>query len=304
MDEIIYIDGVKRSTDIKVKTVEADGNSYEVPVIYFKSYEGMNWLTAGFSTRLGGVSEGIFESMNLSFSRGDDEFRVMKNHRIMARALDTKLSDCVYSYQTHTTNVMRVDRNHAGMGFTKERSFGEMDGLITNEPGIMLITAYADCVPLFFADTKNKAIGLSHSGWKGTVNNMAEATLSAMQEAFGTDMADVVAFIGPSICRNCYEVSEDVAEEFKKRYEDTELVNGTYEDYEHIVSLKSVLDNGEKKYFLNLHMANKVNMLRAGIKEENIHTTDICTCCNPKLLFSHRASKGQRGGLCAYMKIN
>ena len=303
MDKVVYIDK-SQTTYIENKNVNVDNEIHEVPVIRFRAFDNQDWLSAGFSTRYGGVSQGIFSTMNLSFSRGDEEALVRKNHIIMAKALDTDISDCVYSYQTHTTNVLKVERKHAGMGLTRDRDFGEIDGLITNEPGIMLITSYADCVPLYFADTRNRAIGLSHSGWRGTVNNMAEATLSAMKEAYGTRPEEVVAFIGPSICRNCYEIGEDVAEEFRKAYADTELTEGSFNDFKHILSVKGIAEDGAKKYFLNLHMANKINMLKAGIKEENIHVTDICTCCNPKLLFSHRASKGQRGGLCGYMKIN
>ena len=281
------------STCIEEKTVDDCGTGRVVPVIRFKPYKDYGWLSHGFSTRYGGVSDGIYKSMNLSFSQGDDEKFVLKNHSLMAEAMGVKLSDMVYSHQTHTTNVLRVTGEHAGMGFTVPRNFHDVDGFVTDVPGLMLVTAYADCVPLYFADTRLHVIGLSHSGWRGTVNNMAQATVDKMSDEFGSRPCDITAFIGPSICAACYEVGDDVAKNFKDRY-------GA--DSDKILTKKEAAK--EEKYYLNLHAANRINMLNAGILPKNIHITDICTCCNPDLLFSHRASKGKRGGLCGYMMIN
>ena len=265
-----------------------------VPIIKFEPYRDEKWLTHGFSTRIGGFSSGIYSSMNLSFSQGDDERFVRKNHYLMADAFGVKPDNIVYSHQTHTTNVLRVNLEHAGMGLTKERSFHDVDGFVTDVPGLMLVTAYADCVPLYFADCRQHVIGLSHSGWRGTVNNMVQATIDKMRIEFGSRPEDIVAFIGPSICAACYEVGEDVAQKFADTYK---------ENADKVLKLKKETAM-EKKYYLNLHAANRINMLHAGIPQRNVHVTDICTCCNPDLLFSHRASKGKRGGLCGYMMIN
>lgn len=281
------------TTYIEEKTVSDGDSEHVVPVIGFETYRNYTWLTHGFSTRYGGVSDGIYKSMNLSFSQGDDERRVLKNHCIMAKTMGVELADMVYSHQTHTTNVLRVTREHAGMGFTVTRNFHDVDGFVTDVPGLMLVTAYADCVPLYFADTRLHVIGLSHSGWRGTVNNMAQATVDKMSYEFGSRPCDIAAFIGPSICASCYEVGDDVARNFRDRY-------GA--ESEKILTKKEAAS--EDKYYLNLHAANRINMLNAGISPQNIHMTDICTCCNPELLFSHRASKGKRGGLCGYMMIN
>lgn len=281
------------TTYIEEKTVSDGDSEHVVPVICFEPYRNYTWLTHGFSTRYGGVSDGIYKSMNLSFSQGDDERRVLKNHGIMAKTMGVELADMVYSHQTHTTNVLRVTKEHAGMGFTVTRNFHDVDGFVTDVPGLMLVTAYADCVPLYFADTRLHVIGLSHSGWRGTVNNMAQATVDKMSYEFGSRPCDIAAFIGPSICASCYEVGDDVARNFRDRY-------GA--ESEKILTKKEAAS--EDKYYLNLHAANRINMLNAGISPQNIHVTDICTCCNPELLFSHRASKGKRGGLCGYMMIN
>ena len=157
-----------------------------------------------------------------------------------------------------------------------------------------LVTTYADCVPLYFVDTKNRAIGLSHSGWRGTVGNITQVTVSLMRSEFGTKPEDIIAFIGPSICKSCYEVSGDVADKFKAAY--------SAEEIEDILTDKGMI-NKEHKYLLNLHAANVANMVNAGIPADNINVTDICTCCNPDFLYSHRASGGRRGGLCAFLEL-
>lgn len=242
-----------------------------------------------FTTRLGGASRGIYESLNLSFTRGDERLAVEENFRRVSRLLGCRYEDFVLSDQTHTTNVRRVGRGDAGKGITRERGYADVDGLITDEPGIVLSTFYADCVPLYFVDIKRRAIGLSHSGWRGTAGRMGRATLEAMRREFGTQPEDVVSAIGPSICQDCYEVSQDVAEEFMHEFSghETEILT----------------DKGNGKYQLDLWRANEIVLLEAGIKQEHLSVTDVCTCCNPKLLFSHRASRGKRGNLGAFLSL-
>ena len=148
--------------------------------------------------------------MNLSFTRGDEEAAVRENYRRLARALGAEVGQFVCSDQTHTVNVRRVTAADAGKGLTRERDYRDVDGLITDEPGLVLSTFYADCVPLYVVDPVHRAIGMSHSGWRGTAARMGAVTLSAMQEAYGTRPEDVVCAVGPSICKDCYEVSADV----------------------------------------------------------------------------------------------
>ena len=263
-----------------------------VPYFSFRNLDRIPWIINAFSTRLGGVSEGIYGSMNLNFTRGDDEEKVRRNYELFGKATGLRPENMVMAKQTHTTNVLRVNESHMGMGIVRERNFDDIDGLITDCPGVVLVTAYADCVPLYFVDTVHKAIGLSHSGWRGTVNNMAGVTVNKMEKEFGTDPADLVAFVGPSICVNCYEVGADVADEFAKAYK-SEVFDG-------ILSIK---DEKNMKFRLNLHEANRKNLLNAGLNPDNIMVTDVCTCCNPDILYSHRASRGLRGGLCGFLQI-
>ena len=157
----------------------------------------------GFTTREGGVSEGIFSSMNLSFTRGDDPARVKENYRRAAAALGVPAEHIVCSDQTHTTNVRHVTMDDRGKGVFREKDYRDVDGLITDTPGLVLATFFADCVPLFFVDPVRRCIGLSHSGWKGTAARMGARTVEAMPETFGSNPADIRAAIGPSICEMC-----------------------------------------------------------------------------------------------------
>lgn len=244
----------------------------------------------GFSSRLGGVSEGEFAGMNLSFSRGDEKNRVMENFRRIAAAIGFDDAGIVCSDQTHTNCVREVTEEDCGKGYLREKDYRDVDGLITDRPDVMLTTFYADCVPLFFVDPVHRAVGLSHSGWRGTVMDIAGATVQAMEKRYGTKPSELYAAIGPSICQDCYEVSEDIVEQFREQYE-RELWDGLF------------YGKGGGKYQLNLWEACRQNLLRAGLAPEHIEVTDLCTCCNPQVLFSHRASHGRRGNLAAFLGI-
>lgn len=206
---------IRKGTGEDPRLIEKD----KVPYLEFEALKKQSWLTHAFSTRLGGVSSGCFASMNLGFGRGEEDKIVAENYKRLGDAVGFDWKKVVLSHQTHTTNVRLVTEKDAGKGTVRERDYTDVDGLITNEPGLPLVTFYADCVPLYFADPKNKAIGLSHSGWRGTVGRMGEKTLKAMNEAFGTQPQDVIAAIGPSICGDCFEVGPEVVEEFAKKFQ-------------------------------------------------------------------------------------
>lgn len=271
---------------VTVKEKHANG----VPYLYFPALEETGCVVNGFSTRLGGVSRGDWATMNFSFTRGDDPEAVRENYRRMAAALGVDVNRMVLSHQTHTTNVRRVTEEDAGKGVVRERDYTDVDGLITDVPGITLVTFYADCVPLYFVDPVRRAIGLSHSGWRGTVNRMGRVTVEAMGKAFGSDPKDIVACIGPSICRDCYEVGPEVAEAFENAFEPAK----------HSEILEEKPDG---KFLLDLWRANAIVMEEAGILPERIHMTDICTHCNLELLYSHRRTGERRGNLCAFLSL-
>ncbi|MBQ7794993.1 MAG: peptidoglycan editing factor PgeF [Lachnospiraceae bacterium] len=256
----------------------------------FPALEETGIVTHAFSTRMGGVSKGPYATMNFSFTRGDDPEAVKENYRRMADALQVDMNRMVLTWQTHTTNVRVISEADFGKGVVKDRDYRDVDGLITNIPGVTLVTFFADCVPLYFVDKKHKAIGLSHSGWRGTVRRMGEVTLKAMAREFGTEPCDVVACVGPSICQDCYEVGPEVIDQFKTAFDPCHHEKLFYEK-----------PNG--KYQLNLWEANHIVLLEAGVPEEQISVTDICTYCNPDLLFSHRRCADKRGNLCAFLSL-
>ena len=262
----------------------------EVVYLTFPALERDTAVYHGFSTRFGGVSEGIYHSMNLSFTRGDQEEAVKENFCRISSAIGFPSESIVTSDQTHTTNVRVVTEEDRGCGITKPRSYTDVDGMVTNVPGLTLATFYADCVPLYFYDPVHRAIGLSHSGWRGTVGKIGKVTVETMARVYGTKPEDVLAAIGPSICQECYEVSADVIEQFRGAFEE--------KDWNDLFYAK---ENG--KYQLNLWKANEKIFLEAGILPEHISLSNLCTCCNPKFLFSHRASHGKRGNLAAFLGI-
>ena len=168
--------------------IEKQGN---LEVIVFENLERSGMVRHCFTTRHGGVSTGVWASMNMGLSRGEDVAAVRENYRILGGALGFSAENFVTSQQTHTTNVKRVTAADAGQGVWKERCYADVDGLITDEKGIPLVIFGADCVPVFLLDRRHKAIGMAHCGWKGTGERMAEKTLKAMMQAFGTEPKDV-----------------------------------------------------------------------------------------------------------------
>ena len=237
-----------------------------------------------FSTRKGGVSRGIYESMNLSFHRGDDAENVLENFRRIAALFDSTPDKIVCAKQTHTTNIRRVTKEDAGKGVTKEPDYEEIDGLVTNEPELILCTSFADCVPLYFVDPEKKAIGLAHSGWRGTVEKIGQVAIERMQEQYGTKPDDLLAAVGPCIGVCHFEVGDEVSEIFRETFGE------------------DVLEQHEK-WHVNLPLSVQKTLLSAGIPEKNITMAEICTYCHSDLLFSHRKTNGKRGNLGAFLAL-
>lgn len=267
------------------REVETDTPFLEYPLL-----AGTGVVRHGFSTRLGGVSEGCYSSLNLSFTRGDSEDAVRENYRRIAAAIGVKCENMVFSQQTHTINVRVVTEQDRGMGFTRPVEYTDVDGLVTNVPDICLVTFYADCVPLYFVDPVKRVIGLSHSGWRGTVGKIGKETVRMMRQQFGSNPADILAAIGPSICMDCYEVSEDVILKFRENFA------GVY--WKDLFYKK---ENG--KYQLDLWKANEIVFAEAGILPEHMAVTNVCTHCNSNLLYSHRTMGDKRGNLAAFLAL-
>lgn len=261
----------------------------EVPYITFRGFESDQMLH-GFSTRLGGVSEGIFTSMNLSFTRGDEQDAVMENFRRIGRAIGFCAKDLVFSDQTHTTNIHIATTTDRGRGISRPKELRDIDGLVTNVEGLPLVTFYADCVPLFFHDPVAKVVALAHSGWKGTVSRIGQCMIDTMKETYHCRAENIHVAVGPSICKDCYEISADVASEFQAEFTADQCSS-------------FLVDHCNGKYHLDLWRVNQIILQEAGVLAENIVITDLCTCCNPDIFFSHRASHGKRGNLAAFIML-
>lgn len=254
-----------------------------VEFLTFASFDRLGVLH-GVSTKLGGVSKGDCATMNMSFTRGDDVEDVKMNHILFSEAVGYEVDNLVLSNQVHDTVVRRVSEEDCGKGLIRESDIVGVDGLISNDPQVVLMIFFADCVPLFFYDPVKQAVGASHSGWRGTVKRMGACTVEAMKQEFDSKPEDIYAVIGPSICKNCYEVSEDVIQVFQEEFD---------EKYRDI--LWEAKEN--HKYQLDLWQANRIVLEEAGIPKDHIEISEYCTCCRSDLLFSHRATKGRRGNL-------
>jgi hypothetical protein len=259
----------------------------ELPLLSFEKWDSLNGIKHCFTTRAGGVSSGYLSSLNLGWDRGDDKTNVTENYTRVAAAFGKGPERLVLAKQTHTANVRIVTEEDAGKGVTADRDYDDVDGLVTNVPGLILMTSHADCVPLYFYDPVNKVIALAHAGWKGTLNKIGQNTVNIMSDSFGSDPSDIYAAIGPSICQDCYEVSEDVADNFRSAGFCDVLIDG----------------KSKGKYQLDLWKANEQVLLSSGITADHITVTNICTCCNPDTLFSHRATQGKRGNLGAFLML-
>ncbi len=235
-----------------------------------------------FSTRVGGVSNGKYSTMNLSYTNGDDKEKVDENFKRICNIIGAEPSNLVFSKQTHTVNIVNITK----LG---EIVPPDTDGMITNLKGAVLCSSYADCVPLIFYDPNKKVIASSHSGWRGTVGEIGRLTVERMSNDYGCNPHDIVAVIGPSICMDCYEVDDTVVREVMKMNID--------------VPPSALLQKGGGKYQLDLKELCKSTLIKSGVKETHILKSDICTCCNSQYLHSHRATKGERGILSSLIYL-
>lgn len=260
-----------------------------VGFLTFPKLSELDFIRHAFSTRIGGISENEFKSMNLAFGRGDSDENVRKNYRIFCAAAGFEYSTLVSSAQDHHTFVRKVGSADCGIGIERPADMASVDGLMTNEPGVTLVTHYADCTPLLFADPEKRVIASSHAGWRGTASRMGQITVERMTEEYGCDPEDIIAVVGPAIGGCCYEVDTPVYEKFASM---TDLKPANF--------TKSL---GHGKYIVDIKEVNRRVLISAGVLPENICVSDLCTKCSSGLLFSHRATNGKRGGLSAFISI-
>ena len=230
----------------------------------------------GFTTRLGGVSEGIFASLNIACHRGDSEENVAENFRRLGKAIGFDPARVVLTRQTHS-DIVRVVTAADCQGLDHHQ-YPECDALITCDPGTALLIFTADCTPILLHDPVTGAVGAVHAGWRGTAADIAGKTVEAMQDNFGCDPANLCAAIGPNIGPCCFETDRDVPDGMLAALGDG--------------ALPFIQTRGEK-FHVDLKGLNALWLRRSGVT--NIEISNHCTACAPDLFWSHRVTSGKRG---------
>ena len=229
-----------------------------------------------FTTRFGGVSKGIFDSMNIAIKDGEQEENVRKNVAILARALGFDTENLICTRQTHS-DIVRVvtKRDHIDIF---HRDYPECDALVTNDPGTALMIYTADCTPMLFHDPVTGAVGAAHAGWRGTASAIGAKTVSAMVKHFGCKPENIRAAIGPNIGFCHFETDADVPEALIAAFGD---------------EVEQFIRKSGEKYYVNLKEINALILRRAGVR--HIDISESCTVCEHHRFWSHRYTKGQRG---------
>jgi conserved hypothetical protein, YfiH family len=264
--------------------VEYKISSGLLPMVESPLFQRETGIQHGFSTRKGGVSKEHLASLNLSFSVEDAKENVLENFRRIGERFGKTPEDFVLSKQSHETKVLKVGMKDRGKGITKDRDYEGIDALITDEEGLILSCFSADCVPILFYDPIHKAVGACHSGWRGTKGKILQNVVEEMRKHFSSNPAEILIAIGPSICKEQYVVSEDLALSFLEDYPDVGENSSS-----------PIQRISKDKFQLDLWDLNRRIALDSGIKEEHISISGYCTMENPELFFSHRYSQGKRG---------
>ena len=231
----------------------------------------------GFTTRVGGVSEGYLSSLNLGMHRGDDPDNVRENYRRLAQAVGFSPEKLVLANQTHS-DIVRVVTDRDCVGSLSHRDYPECDGLVTNTPGVALMVFSADCTPILLHDPVTRAVGAVHAGWRGTASGIVKNAVEMMVSAFGCRAENICAAIGPNIGVCCFETDADVPEA---------MISALGEEAKPFIHPK------EEKFYLDLKRINALWLYRSGIRDITI--SKHCTACSSDLFWSHRVTKGKRG---------
>lgn len=237
-------------------------------------------LVHGCFTRLGGVSQAPWQSLNTGHTVGDDLEHVRENHERICRALDIQRSDMVSPHQVHSATVRVVDERERG------QVCEQTDALVTATPGVYLMLRFADCVPVLFYDPVRRVVGLAHAGWRGTVACIARATVRKMVDVFGCQPAEIRAGIGPSIGPCCYEVGDEVVDAVRDAFPDA-------------TQLLQLQESG--RWHLDLWAANRYQLALEGLAD--VEVSGLCTACRTDEWFSHRAEQGRTGRLGAVIGL-
>ncbi len=235
-----------------------------------------------FTTKCGGLSCGTVKGLNLGFRVGDDWDIVTENYKLLSKDIGFPYGRITSGRQTHSSNIRVITEKDAGKGVSRESEFMDVDGLVTNVRQLPIVVYYADCVPILMADKAAGVIAAVHSGWRGTVAEIAGNAIKIMTEQFAANPENIIAAIGPSIGQCCFETGGEVAWEF-----DNDLR----------------LECGNGKFMVDLWKANERILLKYGLKQENIDVLKMCTMCNSDLLYSYRVNKESTGRMGAFISL-
>ena len=228
--------------------------------------------------------------MDFGMFRNYEEKRkeIEENIKNLGKEIGFTLEDVCRPKQTHTNHVERVPKEDTGVYIPK---YDDVDGLVTSEKGKVLVLSFADCTPLLFLDPVKKAIGNTHSGWKGTLQQIGLKTVEKMQQEFGSKPEDLICCIGPHIRKCHFEVEKDVRDSF-------------YEQFKNLENIEDIIDEKENgKYYIDTAAINKQILLKAGLKIENIIDSEICTVCNSDVCHSYRGDKEKDGRSISFMEL-
>jgi hypothetical protein len=232
-------------------------------------------------TRLGGVSQGPFTSLNVGRRVGDDEMAVAENHRRIYAYLLLGADQVVTAHQVHGNHVAVVGSDDTGSVIPNT------DGLVTNTPGVALLLRFADCQPILLYDPARHAVGLIHAGWRGVAQGIARRAVEVMRESFGTRSQDLVAGLGPAIGPCCYTVGHEVAA----------AMGYALRDWKRVMS-----PQGEDEWRFDLPAANAQRLHAEGVR--HIEQANLCTACHQDEFYSHRGDNGLTGrfAVVAFLK--
>lgn len=261
--------------------------------LYIQFHKFPDSVIAGVTTRHGGVSEGPYATLNMSYFLGDREDNVRENRKRLSDAAHMNLARMTGAVQVHKTNIAVVTEELAGSGaLSGDTAIPDTDGLVTDLSDTPLTLLFADCTPLLFYDPAHHVIGAAHGGWRGTAGNIGGKMVSLMEEKWRTNPEDIVAGIGPAIGPDSFEVGEEVEEVFRNLFREENIPwNGSY----------SRKGNPGKAY-LDLPLINKELLIKAGVREENIEMAGIDTMTSPDF-FSYRRDKGKCGRHMAFIAM-
>lgn len=278
------------------ESVEAPNVHERDGVVWISSskLDEQSWVVNGTSTRIGGVSTGHTSAMNFCNNEFDTLENVIRNRDIFFNAVGIDQAQVVNSRQVHKTDIAIVDEAMLALSpDERAESNGDIDGLITNVPGTTLACYSADCCIVTIVDPVHHAVGIVHAGWRGTVEKIAAKALRLIADNYGTDPHEVVCALSPCICPDCFEVGEDVVSAAREAFDENTWP-----------AIFTAHDNGDGKYQFDIWEANVQSLIEAGVPRESIEKPNACTCCNPDVFFSHRASQGKRGTIMTFVGIH